>query len=43
MSDANPASLAAEFHKLGVSSQDLVRKFRKYAGTSKEFEEVSGR
>jgi len=43
MSDASPASLAAEFHKLGVSSQDLVRKFRKYAGTSKEFEEVSGR
>lgn len=41
MSDANPASLASEFRKRGVSSDDLVRKFRKYAGTSKEFREFS--
>jgi hypothetical protein len=42
MSDANPSALAFEFHRLGLSADDLVRKFRKYAGTSKEFREVAG-
>ncbi|MGQ9514853.1 MAG: oxidoreductase [Thermoproteota archaeon] len=42
MSDANPASLASEFRKLGISGDDIVRKFRKYAGTSREFKEVAG-
>lgn len=42
MSDANPAALASEFRKLGIGADDLVRKFRKYAGTSKEFKEVAG-
>ena len=42
MSDANPFPLASEFRRLGITADDLVRKFRKYAGTSKEFREVSG-
>ena len=42
MSDANPSALAEEFRKLGMSSDDLVRKFRKYAGTTPEFKEVAG-
>lgn len=42
MSDANPQSLFSEFKKLGMSSPEIVRKFRKYAGTSKEFREVAG-
>jgi coenzyme F420-reducing hydrogenase gamma subunit len=43
MSDANPLAFAPEFRRLGISAKDLVRKFRKYAGTSKEFAEVAGR
>lgn len=42
MSDANPSPLASEFRRLGISADDLVRKFKKYAGTSKQFREVSG-
>jgi coenzyme F420-reducing hydrogenase gamma subunit len=42
ISDANPSALAEEFRKLGMSSDDLVRKFRKYAGTTPEFKEVAG-
>jgi len=42
MSDANPSALSAEFRKLGISADDLMRKFRKYAGMSKEFRESSG-
>ena len=42
MSDANPFALASEFRKLGMGSDDVIRKFRKYAGTTKKFKEVSG-
>jgi sulfhydrogenase subunit delta len=42
MSDANPSPLAEEYRKLGLSSDDIVRKFRKYAGTTNEFKEVAG-
>ena len=42
MSDANPMALAYEFRRLGISADDLLRKFRKYAGTSKEFREIAG-
>ncbi len=42
MNDANPFALASEFRRLGISTDDLTRKFRKYAGTSKEFREIAG-
>lgn len=42
MSDANPSALTSEFRKLGMSADDVIRKFRKYAGTTKEFKGVSG-
>ena len=42
MSDANPSALVSEFHRIGIGADDLVRKFRKYAGTSNEFREIAG-
>lgn len=37
MSDANAAELAQVFRKQGLSHEDVVRKFRKYAGMTEEF------
>jgi hypothetical protein len=42
MSDANALALAEEFRELGMSPEDIVRKFRKYAGTTNEFRGVAG-
>jgi coenzyme F420-reducing hydrogenase gamma subunit len=37
MSDANAGELARVFREAGLSEEDVVRKFRKYAGTTDEF------
>ena len=37
MSDANATELAKVFRRQGLSQEDVVRKFRKYAGMSSEF------
>jgi coenzyme F420-reducing hydrogenase gamma subunit len=37
MSDANPDELAKVFRRAGLSEEDVVRKFRKYAGITEEF------
>jgi coenzyme F420-reducing hydrogenase gamma subunit len=42
MSDANAASLAKEFLDIGLSKDDVLRKFRKYAGTMPAFAEEAG-
>jgi len=42
MSDANAKSLAEEFKAIGLSSDEILRKFRKYAGTSPKFAEEAG-
>lgn len=43
MSDANAPSLAKEFMELcGVSEDDVVQKFRKYAGLDSKFEREAG-
>ncbi len=39
MSDANAASLAKEFLDIGLSKDDVLRRFRKYAGTTTAFVE----
>lgn len=42
MSDANATSLAEEFKAIGLSSDEILRKFRKYAGTSPKFAKEAG-
>jgi coenzyme F420-reducing hydrogenase gamma subunit len=37
MSDANSVSLANEFRNIGLSDDEVLRKFRKYAGLSPKF------
>lgn len=37
MSDANAEALAGVFKEMGLSHEDIARKFRKYAGTTREF------
>lgn len=37
MSDPNALPLAETFKKIGLTKDDIVRKFRKYAGTTPEF------
>jgi len=37
MSNPNPAALADVLRELGLSDQEVARRFRKYAGTSPEF------
>jgi len=42
MSDANATSLAEEFKAIGLSSDEILRKFRKYAGTSPRYAKEAG-
>jgi len=42
MSDANATSLAEEFKAIGLSSDEILRKFRKYAGTSPRYAKEVG-
>jgi len=42
MSDANATSLAEEFKAIGLSSDEILRKFRKYAGTSPKYAKEAG-
>jgi len=42
MSDANATSLAEEFKGIGLLSDEILRKFRKYAGTSPKYAKEAG-
>jgi len=42
MTDANATSLAEEFKGIGLSSDEILRKFRKYAGTSPKYAKEAG-
>jgi coenzyme F420-reducing hydrogenase gamma subunit len=42
MSDANATSLAEEFKAIGLSGDEILRKFRKYAGTSPKYAKEAG-
>jgi coenzyme F420-reducing hydrogenase gamma subunit len=42
MSNPNAAALADIFRDIGISENDIIRKFRKYAGMSSEFRKESG-
>jgi len=42
MSNPNVESLAGIFKQMGLSRDDIIRKFRKYAGTSPEFYKEAG-
>lgn len=43
MSNPNVVSLAAIFKEMGLSEDDIIRKFRKYAGTLPDFYEEAGK
>lgn len=43
MSDANASSLAEQFLTIGLTRDDVTRKFRKYAGISPSFAQEAGR
>ena len=42
MNDPNPEYLAEVFKEYGLTEADIVRKFRKYAGLTKEFSKEAG-
>ena len=42
MSNPNSEALASIFRDIGLNEEDIIRKFRKYAGTSIEFQREAG-
>jgi hypothetical protein len=42
MSDANSEQLAGVLLRIGLSPEDIVRKFRKYSGMADEFRREAG-